>query len=72
VEHGPSTQIGTYAGAVRARRWQGNDAAEVLVRTFIKNTRNYVESIKDRYKFYHRPAGCAAEQIAQPITKLAL
>lgn len=47
------------AGASRAQRWSGNNAADVPVHTFIKNidfpaTRNYVVSIMDRYKFYQR------------------
>jgi soluble lytic murein transglycosylase len=47
------------AGASRARRWSGNGATDIPVRTFLKNidfpgTRKYVDSIIDRYKFYQR------------------
>lgn len=47
------------AGGSRARRWSGNGATDIPVRTFLKNidfpgTRKYVDSIMDRYKFYQR------------------
>ncbi|MBA3651082.1 MAG: lytic transglycosylase domain-containing protein [Chthoniobacterales bacterium] len=48
------------AGASRAQRWAGGDGKlPILARTFQKNidfpgTKNYVESIIDRYRFYKR------------------
>jgi soluble lytic murein transglycosylase len=47
------------AGASRAQRWSGNDAADGSARSFLKNidfpaTRKYVQSIIDRHKFYQR------------------
>jgi soluble lytic murein transglycosylase len=48
------------AGASRAQRWSGGDAAAAMpARTFLKRidfpgTRNYVDSIIARYEFYQR------------------
>lgn len=48
------------AGASRAQRWAGGAAANSMpTRDFLRNvdfpaTRKYVESIMDRYRFYHR------------------
>ncbi len=48
------------AGASRAQRWSGrNGVAEISERQFLQNidfpaTRNYIESIVDRYSFYQR------------------
>ena len=47
------------AGASRAQRWNANEADDASMRSFLKNidfpgTRNYVQSIIDRYKFYQR------------------
>jgi soluble lytic murein transglycosylase len=48
------------AGASRAQRWSGgNGVAEISERQFLQKidfpgTRNYIESIMDRYRFYQR------------------
>src|SRR5436189_3761626 len=48
------------AGARRAQRWTGgNEVADIPVKKFLRNidfpgTRNYIESIMERYKFYQR------------------
>jgi soluble lytic murein transglycosylase len=48
------------AGASRAQRWSGgNSVAEISERQFLQKidfpgTRNYIESIIDRYRFYQR------------------
>src|SRR5262249_44551895 len=48
------------AGASRAQRWTGgNEAADVPVKKFLQNidfprTRNYIDSIIERYEFYQR------------------
>src|SRR6266481_4102074 len=48
------------AGASRAQRWSGgNGVSEISERQFLQNgdcpaTRNYIESIIDRYRFYQR------------------
>jgi len=48
------------AGASRAQRWSGgNGVADISERQFLQNidfpaTRNYIESIIDRYRFYQR------------------
>jgi peptidoglycan lytic transglycosylase len=48
------------AGASRAQRWSGgNSVTDVSERQFLQNidfpaTRNYIESIIDRYRFYQR------------------